>query len=238
MKPYSIITLCTKNYRQAYEFVIDSWLRTDVEKIHVYTDDVEWESDNDRIEIIFYFKPCDDWITNVGKKVISCISANQLTIADNIIFIDIDCYITAELGDVFNNEFNFAVTRLNEDSLDASTGIFFFRNNDKARRFFLDWQADQETARKKNRGVKEWCSAYEQIAFSELIRKRRDNGELEVMSLNADWYNRKTRTALIKHDALRDPRLKVLHFYGASFKDSECIKEVNKTLDLTTGKLR
>lgn len=237
MQPYSIITLCTKNYRDAYNFVIDSWLRTKAEKIHIYTDDSQWVSGNDRIEIVHYFSPSTDWLKNVGRKV--CVCGDSLTEeASNIIFIDIDCYITAEIGDIFDRDFDIAATRVNEPKLDASTGFFCFRNNETIRNFFVDWQADQERVKCNRRGVAEWCSAYEQIAFSALLRRLIDVGMLDVLSLNADWYNRKTRTALINHDALKDPRLRVLHFYQASFRDQECIKEVNKTFDLARGKLK
>lgn len=238
MQPYLIITLCTKNYRKAYDFVIDSWLRTDAERIYVYTDDSEWKSNNDRVEIVHYFIPSDDWLLNVGKKVFCCLAAIKILDTDNFIFIDIDCYITAKLGDIFDHDFDIAATRVDEPKLDTSTGFFCFRNNERLRKFFLRWQADQETARRKRRGVKEGCGAYEQIAFSELLRKMRKNGELKVLSLNADWYNRKTRLALINHQALKDKRLKVLHFYTKSFLDEKCIVEVNKTFDLKAGGLR
>lgn len=256
MQPYSIITLCTKNYREAYNFVIDSWLRTKAERIYVYTDDSEWKSSNDRIEIVHYFRQSNDWLLNVGRKVNICLAAAHTIVKElhitlenkeelipryvfhNLIFIDIDCYITSELGDVFCSDFDIAATRVDEPRLDTSTGFFCFRNNSKIKKFFFQWQADQETVRRKRRGVKEWCSAYEQIAFSELIRKMRKKGDLKVLSLNADWYNRKTRLALINHDALKDHRLKVLHFYTGSFKDDTCIAEVNKTFDLKAGRLR
>lgn len=238
MQPYSIITLCTKNYRKAYNFVIDSWLRTDAERIYVYTDDPEWKSNNDRVEIVHYFRPSDDWLLNVGKKVFCCMDSIKRQLADNFIFLDIDCYITAELGNLFNPYFDIAATRVDEPRLDTSTGFFCFRNNEIIKKFFFQWQADQETVRKNRRGIKEGCGAYEQIAFSELIRKMRKNGELQVLSLNADWYNRKTRLALINHKALKDKRLKILHFYQKSFLDLACIAEVNKTFDLKAGRLR
>ncbi len=131
MQPYSIITLCTKNYRQAYNFVIDSWLRTKAEKIYVYTDDPEWQSSNDRVEIVHCFKYSTDWLENVGKKVFACIDVikYERTHWHNAIFIDIDCYITAELGNIFNNDFDIAATRVDEPRLDTSTGFFCFRNN-------------------------------------------------------------------------------------------------------------
>lgn len=241
MQPYSIITLCTKNYREAYNFVIDSWLRTKAERIYVYTDDSEWKSNNDRIEIVHYFRPSNDWLLNVGKKVFCCIdSIKRRQPVDNFIFLDIDCYIMQEVGSLFDYGYDvdIAATRVDEPRLDTSTGFFCFRNNDIVKNFFLQWQADQETVRKNRRGVKEGCGAYEQIAFSELLRKRRGSGDLKVLSLNADWYNCKTRLALINHDALKDPRLKVLHFYTKSFLDQECIAEVNKTFDLKSGVLR
>jgi hypothetical protein len=240
MQPYSIITLCTKNYREAYNFVIDSWLRTKAERVYVYTDDSEWQSNNDRIEIVHYFRQSNDWLLNVGKKVFCCIDSikRQSVDTDNFIFLDIDCYITAEIGDLFDQSFDIAATRVDEPKLDTSTGFFCFRNNIKIKNFFSQWPMDQEAVRKQGRGVKEGCGAYEQIAFSELIRKMRKNRELKVLSMNADWYNRKTRLALINHEALKDSKLKVLHFYTGSFKDDACIAEVNKTFDLKAGRVR
>ena len=65
---YSIFTLCSENYLDAYHFSIDSWLETKADKITIYTD-FDLERKSERIEVLKYFEPSDDWLVNVGRKV-------------------------------------------------------------------------------------------------------------------------------------------------------------------------
>ena len=66
---YCIYTICTKNFKDAYDFAIESWLvNTSASKIYVYSD-CSWEADDSRVEIIPLFDRCEDWLKAVSYKV-------------------------------------------------------------------------------------------------------------------------------------------------------------------------
>jgi len=66
---YSIFTICSKNYKDAYNFVIESWLRTKVEKIYVYTDDMrDMGNSQDDIHFMDHYKYLIDEKFRVLKR--------------------------------------------------------------------------------------------------------------------------------------------------------------------------
>ena len=65
---YCIYTICTKNFKDAYDFAIDSWLKnTTADKIYVYSD-YYWEPTDNRVEVIPILKS-GDWLQIVNYKV-------------------------------------------------------------------------------------------------------------------------------------------------------------------------
>ena len=170
MVDYSIFTMCSKNYKDAYDFVIDSWLRTSVKNIYIYTDDPNWKSNNDRIIIINLFNSISkDWLVNTGRKVIA--AKNVITIAEErLVFLDIDCYLVKDIGHVFEDyDFDFAVTRLTKPRSNVSVGVYFFYNTENNRKFFDDWHRHQKLNYEKGRGIVPFQNSYAQTAFSTVI---------------------------------------------------------------------
>ena len=222
---YCIYTICTKNFKDCYDFSIDSWLNnTNAEKIYIYTDDPEWVSDNVRIEIINLFDARKGWLVIVNNKVVA--SKHVLSTPFNrIVFVDIDCYLLYDLEHVFDKEFDFAVTRLNNSHFNVrvSTGIFFFNNTEKTYIFFDAWANLQ-----LNVWGKEKACSQSQNAFSMLIRDKYKNGSYKVLDLDVDVYNRKTSKKQMPtvKDEFMSNKIKVLHFYNTSFRDKDFVKEL------------
>ena len=225
MAEYCIYTICTKNFRDCFDFSINSWLNNTIaEKIYIYTDDNTWVSKDSRIEIILLFDKCEDWLTSVNYKVIASKDVLRKPF-EKFVFMDMDCYLLDDLGHVFNQKFDFAVTRLNDPHPDVrvSTGVFFFKNTEKTYQFFIWWEELQ-----KNVWGKEKACSQSQNAFSVLIRKYHKTGEYKVLNLDVDVYNRKITSkwiTSIKEDLIQD-KIKVLHFYNDAFRDQKCVKEL------------
>jgi hypothetical protein len=242
MAEYSIFSVCTKNYRDAYEFSIDSWLRTDVKYIYIYTDDPDWKSDNDRVKIIKLFGETDDWLTNIGRKVDAV--RHAVTFGDErLIFMDIDCYLVNDIGYVFDvYDFDFAVTRLHRTNIDVSSGIYFFLNTPANRKFIDVWDREQKVVRSRGIGVKPFAGSYGQAAFSNVMRRYYNSKTRTVIDLDVNRYNKKVGKPTQKSSAIADIKNKkvdVLHFYARTWRSSET-PEILSYLDkkeVKTGRL-
>lgn len=231
MVNYSIFTMCSKNYRDAYNFVIDSWLRTSVKNIYVYTDDPDWKSNNDRITIInnLFDSVTDDWLINTGRRVIAAKDVIKKA-EEKLVFLDVDCYLVKDIGHIFEDyDFDFAVTRLTEPRIDVSAGVYFFHNTENNRKFFDEWQESQKLNHKKGTGTTVYGSSYTQQAFSYVIRKYYNTKSHKIINLNAAVYNRKTgKPSIIDStiEDLKENKIEILHFYARTWRN----EDINKIL--------
>ncbi len=227
MAEYSIFSMCTKNYRDAYEFVIDSWLRTTAKNIYIYTDDKSWISDNDRIKIIKLFDESDDWLVNVGRKFM--VAKDVVKFGDKLLmFIDIDCYFVNDIGYIFDKyDFDFAVTRLYRRDTEINSGLYFFSNTEYNRTFINDWAEDQEKNYKLGLGIKPYAGSYSQFGFSNTLRRYDAQRTHKVIDLDPQRYHRKVGKPHQKHDAIEDikqNKIEVLHFYARTWRKKESIE--------------
>lgn len=224
MVGYSIFSVCTKNYRDAYEFSIDSWLRTGVKNIYIYTDDANWKSNNDRVKIIKLFDETDDWLTNIGRKVDAVRDVVRFG-DERLIFMDIDCYLVNDIGYVFDvYDFDFAVTRLHRTNIDVSSGIYFFLNTERNRKFIDAWGKEQKIVRGRGIGVKPFAGSYGQAGFSNVMRRYRDSKARKVIDLDVNRYNKKVGKPTQKASAIEDiknKKVEVLHFYARTWRSPD-----------------
>ncbi len=224
---YDIVTVCTSQYRDAYEFVISSWLRSVAARIHIFTDE-QFADSTDRLLFYPILKSCD-WFEGIGYKVGCCRRSLDLGVA-NLVFLDADCYLLGDIGMVFEDRFDVAVTRMRHRKLTVSTGVFFYRASGVVADFFKLWEKTQAQYKTRDvikgkefdryglKRVKVDGALYEQRAFSDLLRSP-DCG-LVVASLSEAIYNRKVNERKVA-ELMRDPkrgRIKVLHFYGNCYR--------------------
>lgn len=220
MFEYSIFTMCTKNYRGAYEFCIASWLRTAAKYIYIYTDDESWKSNNDRIKIIKLFDESNDWLVNVGRKYM--IAKDVVRFGDKLLmFADIDCYFINDIGYIFDKyDFDFAVTRLYKMNTEVSSGLYLFYNTRHNRKFIDDWETDQKRNFKMGIGVKPHAGSYSQLGFSNTLRRYDTQGTHKVIDLDMERYQRKSGKPHQKHNIIEDikqNKIEVLHFYAKTW---------------------
>lgn len=241
MAEYSIFTLCSKNYRDAYDFVIDTWLKTSAKYIYIYTDDETWKSDNDRIKIIKLFDESDDWLVNVGRKY--QVVEDVVKFGDkSLMFIDIDCYIVNDVGYLFDeNDFDFAVTRLYNLETEINSGLYFFHNTEHNRTFINDWAMQQEKYYKMGIGVKPYAGSFSQMGFSDTLRRYNAQGTHKIMDLDPRIYHRKVGKPQQRDSAIeviKQKKVEILHFYARTWRNADAV-ELLSYLDNspTQGKL-
>jgi len=228
MIDYSIFTMCSKNYKDAYTFVIASWLRTSVKHIYVYTDDPTWKSKNERITIIHLFDEItNDWLVNTGRRVLTGKDIVKRA-GEKIVFLDIDCYLIEDISHVFKKHtFDFAVTRLNSPRQAVSAGVFFFYNTKRNQKFFDEWHKEQIRNYKNRIGVVKYQGSYAQKAFSSIIRKYHKTKTHKIVDLDVEVYNRKAGKEKQNKgtiQALRKNTVKILHFYARTWRHNNMKK--------------
>jgi hypothetical protein len=219
---YSIYTICTNNYRDSWELVKQSWLRTSASKIFIYTDDKEW-TEKDRVQVIPLFDVSDDWLVNVGHKVQA--TRDVLGRVDrNVVFIDSDCWLNYDPAETFDLSFELAVTRLNNLATAVSTGIFFIKDVVFMREFCNKWQALQDDIWLRHPELRERTCSHSQAAFSALCRQYQSSRR--ILDLPVEIYNRKVKQSVLTDVLKERDMIKVFHFYNLAFRDKECVRSI------------
>ena len=217
-----IFTICTESYRDAFDFAIDSWTRRDAKKILVYSDS-KWSHIDRRVEIKNVFEKSENWGENICRKAKSGIMSLDEDF-ENIVFVDMDCFLRADIGHVFDLDFDLAVTRLDRED-NASTGVMFLKNNGRVKDFFQSWQDEINSITKfseRHDGIID-----DQKTFSKVVELKMN--DMKILNLDFRKYNRKIsdtkRSDKQKEDLLNDNSI-ILHFYNKSFLNKNNVKEV------------
>jgi len=220
---YSIFTICTENYRDAWDVVRASWLRTSADKVIIYTDSKDWQERDSRIEIVPLFGKSDSWLTNVGHKVQATNDVLE-RVGGNLVFVDIDCWLSYDPVETFSLDFDLAVTRLNDLKTAVSTGIYFIRDNEFMRKFCREWLVLQECILERNPQLRERTCSHSQAAFSGLCRKYKE--DRKILDLPVEVYNRKVKRSVLEDVLGEKDRIKVFHFYNLAFRDKICVDAI------------
>lgn len=219
---YSIFTICTENYRDAWDVMRESWLHTSAEKVVIYTDKY-WEEPGDRVEIVPFFSKSSDWLTNVGHKVRA---TNDILrrVGGKLVFVDIDCWLNYDPVETFKLDFDLAVTRLYNLDVAVSTGIYFIRDNDFMMEFCREWMSLQDGILERNPHLQERTCSHSQAAFSSICRKYQN--DKKVLDLPVGIYNRKVKQGVLKKVLTEKDLIKVFHFYNLAFRDNVCVDAI------------
>jgi hypothetical protein len=219
-----IHTICTKSYKDAFDFAISSWLRnTSAKRIIVYTD-AEWPSPDSRVEIVKAFEPGGSWTDNACRKPTMALKT-LVENCTNIAFVDMDCYIRRDLAHVFDQQFDVAFTKL-ERKDNVSSGIYFYRRRRCVRHFMELWRkAIADVIERKEH------ECLSQRTLSRVIDEMA--GKMEILGLDASVYNRKIK-AIVRNPeqrrALANDDSAVLHFYGRSYQCKDAVTDVMNIL--------
>ena len=230
---YDIVTYCSQSYMQAFDRNIASWLKnTKAKNIYIYTDTnpAKFKNKNKRIIIKPMFKKCNDWIINVGKKTECILDYLVLTDSKNFAFIEMDCMIFEDFGEVFMSDMDISVTRMfSEESYTHATitcGVWFANINDNTKQFFNHWHIQSNKYKEAGIGVYAGLIAYDQLSFTDMIRPAFINKTMKVNPLNEKIYNCEHSKMDILIDIIIKKRPKIIHFKGGKFKNQEYVETI------------
>ncbi len=228
---FEIFAYCSKNYEDAFNFVIDSWIAlSSVTKITIYTDwDLKY--DNDKVEIIHKFEPSTDWIIGTSRRleVIKDFSDKNKGAIKNILFLDIDCYIVKDVSEVFDWKFDIAISRLNSKELHANqtatAGLWFARLTPGYYNFINTWFAEARKLKQHKIGLIAHKISYVQYSFTNVAR--RSNVNYNVLPIDENIYNSEHTVSKKWLENIIKYKPKILHYKGRRFRDKQL---VHKTL--------
>lgn len=217
---YLMFGICTENYKDAFEFAIKSWTRQNASKIIIYSD-ITW--DYPGVEIKKVLDKSTNWQKNICLKA-TCSKLALQEGYENVVFVDMDCYLRGDLGHVFEKDFDIATTELQRKG-NISTGCYFMKNTESTNRFIDRWIKEVDKIG-DNYGSRFGTLPKDQVTFSIVAENNNDH---HLIDLPKSRYNRKIK--LVKrnekqlNDIKNDDSL-VLHFYNKSYLSAENISEV------------
>jgi len=188
---YSIVTYCSKSYWLRFSKIIKSWLnQKSVDNIYVYTD---YEIIKNQIYDKIIYK-------NIREEESTCFGLNCALKAEslqcfvnnnkfeNILLLDIDCLIMKDVDDLFNEDFNIAVTIYPEvkekyRTNNISSGFVALKNCNQVKDFINQWVERQKNLHN--------APCRDQKALSELITDLYKNHKdiYKIKLLNGNIYN-------------------------------------------------
>lgn len=229
---FEIFAYCSESYRDAYDFVIKSWLSSGAEKITIYSD-YNYNSGDSRIEFINMFDKSDDWIVGTGRRLdaIRHYSDKNKGTDKNILFMDIDCLITSPIEHVWDNkDFDIGITRLFNShqytSKTATAGLWFARLTPSYYNFIDDWLSLASTYKNEKKGIEPFRISYVQYSFTDVAMSGIKNNKYKILSMDERIYNSERSDLVEWYKDIKKYRPKILHFKGRRFRDNKIVQLV------------
>jgi hypothetical protein len=224
---YDIIGFCSENYKECYEFSIDSWLSTDARKIFIYTDGWSDETQDDRVQFVNIKEKETDWVKNVGNKI-TCINDywKREDSIDDFCFLDVDNYITRDMTHIFEKNKTVGLTRIGMSGKTVSSGNVFLKKNPITRKFLDDWLILQEEHRVKGN----WRSnqvAYDQSSIHNMtLRDISGPNQYQITSFDGNVYNSEDDNNTLWLQKIAQYKPVLLHFKANRWKDKDLFKQI------------
>ena len=226
---YDIITYCSENYKDCFNFSIDSWLKTNARRIYIYTDG--WSDDrfDNRVQFINISDKESNWVENVGKKLI-CIDDYwyRSDTCNYFCFLDMDNYITADISEIFENTTTVSLTRIDLPHKTVSAGNVFFFKNDLSREFLDKWiqlQNEHRISTKYHehyRGVAHDQTSLHELTWNDLRGANRYN----IVSLVSHIYNAEHNDFWHHKNKVTQYKSKIIHFKDQRWKNQQFVNEM------------
>lgn len=227
---FEILAYCSKNYIDAYNFTINSWTKLDTcDKVHLYTD-WQFTPDNPKVEVTKFFTNCNcNWVTGCARRldVIKDFSEKYKNSGKNIIFMDMDCYMKSDVSEVFDRDFDIAITRLYSKEKytegTASDSMWFAKMTPGYTEFIDAWVKLADEMKYKQDTASRTI-LYTQYAFNKVARQKiMLSPTCDVLALDEHIYNSE-HSDLKKwfHDIVTY-HPKILHFKNGRFNDKKLI---------------
>ena len=224
---FEIFAYCSKNYEDAYKFVIDSWSRPEnVTKVTIYTD---WDlkSNNPKVEIKNMFPESNSWIVGTGRRldVIKDYSDRNKGQNKNVLFLDIDCFLVKDVSEIFSRPFDIAITRLftgeGYANRTATAGLWFAKLSPGYYNFIEDWFKRAEQLKTAGYGVEDHRISYVQYSFTDIARTK--TPRYSVLPIDEKVYNSEHSDEREWYKLIRQYKPKILHYKGRRFRDQKIV---------------
>jgi hypothetical protein len=235
-KSFEIFAYCSENYKDAFSFVMPSWTKLDsVSKVTVYTD-WDFTYDDPKVEVIKMFDPSDDWLIGTGRRldVIKRFSYENKGTAKQILFLDIDCYIVNDVLEVFDYQFDIAISRLK--SLEghahgtATAGLWFARLSPGYYEFIDKWFIRAQQLKLKRKGVTKHYISYVQYSFTDIAKSKLD--KTIIYPIDENIYNSEHSNTNKWIQNVKKYNPKILHFKGRRFRDFSLMSKILKIVGI------
>lgn len=229
---FTIFTICTENYKDAIDFFLPSWLKLQgLDEIIIYTDfDLVFPSD--KVFVKNCISKTDDWLNIVGLKATLLdrfISGFKKT---NFAFLDIDCLVVSNFSQVFDLNFDIAVTRLYAPKIHASSGVWFCKASKQVLKFAKEWVDTQNHYLDRKVGIRPHKSSYSQRSFSDIIhREHKKSSYLNVLALDVKLYNYEHNSIDVWISEICKYKPKIVHYKGRRWRNRQCVNKMQKEID-------
>ncbi len=239
MVGYDILTFCSSSYLNVLSLFVDSWVESDCDSIRIYTDYgyerhaelIDRRFSSRKISIIPFIAVMDDFGSNCATKALAVESDMRLiSPGRNILLLDCDCLVLRPLGDLYERDFEIAVTvppsvigtgiELNN----PSAGAVFVKHNALSKAIVRRWLDLQVEVQDRNHRCRDQQALY--LALSEA----RGLAEANILALpNTVWNSFPTNNGSLAlnrwFSELKENEgdVKILHFAVGTYKDKENI---------------
>lgn len=226
---YEIFAYCSKNYEDAYKFVIKSW--TDIptmKKVTLYTD-WDFKPDNDKVVVKQIFDTeSSDWLVGTGRRIdaIKDFALSNKDTPKNVLFLDMDCYIVRDVSEIFTLDFDIAISRLYSGTEyskhTATAGLWFCKLTPGFFNFIDAWFKTAQSFKDNGIGVENHKISYVQYSFTDVART--NTKAYKVMPIDEKIYNSEHSDLRLWYAMITKYKPKILHFKGRRFREEQIVK--------------
>jgi hypothetical protein len=219
----TILSFATKSYLQAYERMIPSWLDK-AEEIVVYTDGHQFPEYPNVRQIPLAGLGKDNREDAFADKILIIDEYFKDNPAENVAYLDMDCFVFEKFDEVFEHDFDIAGTKwdvLVGGKMRFNAGVIFFKKGEGVRVFIEDWKRKSLELKSKNTYL------YEQTALEELLNDSHTGQKLYKMKpLPQNIYNNRGDDNRRWKAHLSKTKAKIIHFKAGRWMDERLIAEM------------
>jgi len=246
MISFDIVSYCSENYKDAYEFVVGSWIKNSLcNSIFIFTDTDNIKSCDPKVKVIKIFDRSDDWLVGTGRRIdaVKNFAMNNPK-CPMFAFLDIDCYIVKPFIEVFQimeNFFDVAVTRMagrNEMTHGtANAGVWMLKNNQAGLQFINDWQTTAIRYRQEKKGVIPHKVSYAQYSFTKVATDGFDGRKpYKTLIISEKLYNNENQNDIKWIEDISKYKSSVVHFKARRWRQPDLVRKVFNAIKEYQGK--
>lgn len=240
---FNVVSYCSNSYFSKLSKTLKNWNdQSSVENIFIYTNEID-QSDLDQyknLNKVKFIRLFDDesqcFGVNCARKAESLLHfLNNEKDNKNILMIDVDCLIVKDLNNLFNEDFNIAVSiypevKIKYQTNNISSGFVVLKNCNQAKDFINQWVERQKNLHN--------APSRDQRALSELVTDlyKNKNDIYKIKLLNGNIWNSHPYNNGIGYIKEWLHRIKIyqpyiLHFASNTISNNQTIDDALMAID-------